>query len=1217
MGRNFVRRLGIGASARSAASAPFARSVASARSTRILALALLAILAASPARAASVTRTASFTYDPGTALLIQGVIEPNTPALRLESDYLYDAYGNLTSTSVSGGDIATSTDTTTFDALGQFVTGNTNAVGQSETTQYDPRYGALTSQTGPNGLTTTWSYDAFGRKVLEVRPDGTQTAFSYQYCNGVNGGTANCVPNGSYLIQSKPLAADGVTKNGPLTIVYFDELDREVGRETEAFQADGTMIAAITQYDDKGRVSAMSRPFLTNGATGQYASFNYDVLGRVVTATAPDGSTTSMAYHGLVTAQTNALGQTGTVTRNVRNEVVSVTDALNNTMLYAYDPFGNVVQVTDPVGNVYTASYDTRGRKTASNDPDLGAVSYGYDVLGELVSQTDAKGQTVTVSYDALGRMIQRVEPDMTSQWVYDAGAMGIGKLASTTVTAGPAAGYARSLTYDSLGRPTSAATTIDGTTYTFAAGYDANGRLTSVAYPSGFVARYGYTILGDPNRLLDNATGLVLWTANAIDAELHLTLQTAGNNVVTARTFDPQTGRLGAIQAAPSTTNPPPLGPAAVQDLGYSYDRLGNPLTRIDNDAGLVETFAYDALNRLTSATASNNAAPAKTFSYDGIGNILSKSDVGNYTYAPPGSPLPHAVTGISGGTISTTFTYDANGNQVSGLGRAIAYTSFDMPASITQGTRTISFTHDVDHQRFKQVAPEGTTLYFDEFGVHAELFGGSAPQWRDFLVAGGGTIGQRMLNADQSVVVRYLHRDLLGSIAALTDETGAVVERDSYDSWGKRRFPNGADDPTGSITSQTTRGFTGEEELSVGSLVHLNGRVYDSFLGRMISADTVVPDTYDGQSFNRYSYVNNRPLSAADPTGHQSVELPEIEVIANLPLTICSGCGVGLGGFGNTICTADCGGAGPGPFQSLPGPPPLTPKGIVLLEPGLSLTQQGVALQAQMNAQAADARAASLAAVASLSAQLQASNLAQAQLDQQIANMIAAQSAAAGAGNFELALLKAGLIHPGGAPLQIQVNANNPIIADMNRTNRAIAKLGQYVPGAIGSLFSAGDALLNGLEGNRTEAITSLAAAGVGLFGIAGVAKAAGTVAVDALKGGGGAGRLAGLAGRSAFGETAFRGLVQNRALAELSDAEVRAAFQGAPYALTNHAVSRLLDPRTGNLGIRTLNDVAGVLNKGVVDNAGGGLISIVRGDFGAIINPTTKAIVTFKPF
>jgi RHS repeat-associated protein len=66
------------------------------------------------------------------------------------------------------------------------------------------------------------------------------------------------------------------------------------------------------------------------------------------------------------------------------------------------------------------------------------------------------------------------------------------------------------------------------------------------------------------------------------------------------------------------------------------------------------------------------------------------------------------------------------------------------------------------------------------------------------------------------------------------LTDEAGAVVERLSFDPWGKRRQPNGADDPAGTITSQTSKGFTGHEELDSVGLVHMNGRVYDPVIGR-----------------------------------------------------------------------------------------------------------------------------------------------------------------------------------------------------------------------------------------------------------------------------------------------------------------------------------------------------------------------------------------------
>jgi RHS repeat-associated protein len=95
-------------------------------------------------------------------------------------------------------------------------------------------------------------------------------------------------------------------------------------------------------------------------------------------------------------------------------------------------------------------------------------------------------------------------------------------------------------------------------------------------------------------------------------------------------------------------------------------------------------------------------------------------------------------------------------------------------------------------------------------------------------------------------------------------------LSQRDGYDAWGKRRFPNGTDDPTGSIVSQTIRGFTGQEMLASVGLVHLNGRVYDPYVGRMTSADPMVPDPLNGQTWNRYSYVINNPLAFTDPTGY-----------------------------------------------------------------------------------------------------------------------------------------------------------------------------------------------------------------------------------------------------------------------------------------------------------------------------------------------------------
>ena len=308
-------------------------------------------------------------------------------------------------------------------------------------------------------------------------------------------------------------------------------------------------------------------------------------------------------------------------------------------------------------------------------------------------------------------------------------------------------------------------------------------------------------------------------------DAEGHLTQQTAGNGIVTSRTFNADTGALTGITSGSA---------GAVQSHAYTYDLLGKLLTRTDANTALNETFVYDELNRLTSATVSLSPTPlVKTFAYNAIGNLTAKSDVGTYTYPAAGQPRPHAVTSISGGTINTTFTYDVKGNMTAGNGLTVAYASYDKPTSITRGTTTIGFSHDPEHQRFQQTAPGGTTLYLG----NAEKFTGTsgAIRWTNYLMASGGVVGMHVENSDETVATRYFHKDHLGSIAVITDEFGAVLERLSYDAWGKRRHADGSDDPSGSITSQTNRGFTGHEELDSVGLVHMNGRVYDPLLAQI----------------------------------------------------------------------------------------------------------------------------------------------------------------------------------------------------------------------------------------------------------------------------------------------------------------------------------------------------------------------------------------------
>lgn len=117
------------------------------------------------------------------------------------------------------------------------------------------------------------------------------------------------------------------------------------------------------------------------------------------------------------------------------------------------------------------------------------------------------------------------------------------------------------------------------------------------------------------------------------------------------------------------------------------------------------------------------------------------------------------------------------------------------------------------------------------------------------------------------------YFHHDHLGSIAAISNAQGAVVERLAFDPWGKRRNANGLPDPADSLAgSYTDRGFTMHEHLDEVGVTHMNGRIDDPLIGRFMSADPFIQAPDNLQSYNRYAYVMNNPLNLTDPSGYFS---------------------------------------------------------------------------------------------------------------------------------------------------------------------------------------------------------------------------------------------------------------------------------------------------------------------------------------------------------
>lgn len=118
-------------------------------------------------------------------------------------------------------------------------------------------------------------------------------------------------------------------------------------------------------------------------------------------------------------------------------------------------------------------------------------------------------------------------------------------------------------------------------------------------------------------------------------------------------------------------------------------------------------------------------------------------------------------------------------------------------------------------------------------------------------------------------SIVRRWLREDLLNS-------SGTYVPNSQihYDPFGYfRTWPAKAVNP-----DITNHGFTGHRHNNTGvyptknvGLIYMNARYYMPEVGRFISADTIVPNPSNPQSFNRYSYVRNSPMNFTDPSGHR----------------------------------------------------------------------------------------------------------------------------------------------------------------------------------------------------------------------------------------------------------------------------------------------------------------------------------------------------------
>ena len=185
-----------------------------------------------------------------------------------------------------------------------------------------------------------------------------------------------------------------------------------------------------------------------------------------------------------------------------------------------------------------------------------------------------------------------------------------------------------------------------------------------------------------------------------------------------------------------------------------------------------------------------------------------------------------------------------------------------------------SLVYTYGVGNKRIKAMQYSGgqlvrTTWYGDGFERVVE---GSTEKFYHWIQSPDGPVALVIKVTGGATTIYYLCTDHLNSITGIMDASGNMQEEYSYDPWGRRRSPVSWLTDTLTAPVITTRGYTGHEHLDAFGLIHMNGRIYDPHLARVLNPDPIIQDPTDIQNYNRYSYCLNNPLKYTDPSGYIS---------------------------------------------------------------------------------------------------------------------------------------------------------------------------------------------------------------------------------------------------------------------------------------------------------------------------------------------------------
>jgi len=793
----------------------------------------------------------------------------------LQETYNYDGFGNITQKTVSNSiDSQTQTTTAQYDPKGRFVVKKTDNLGLETNIEYND-WGQIKKQTDPLDNTLINTYDNWGKLSTSKTNLAGTTTYTYEKDSQSN------------------IIVTQYDSNGKVSKKFTNKLGQDYKTSIKGF-SQGQYISKEIQYDVLGRKLKESEPYFEGQSANQWNTITYDdsIFPAKMTTTSFNGKKMETTVSGNITTikEVNLAdyGRTTSKTTDALGNVISTTDK-GGTVQFSYNAAGEQIKA-QYAENIVTTKYDSWGRKSEFNDPSNGLYKYEYDGFGQSKKIISPKG-TKEFTYNSLGQLISQKElsidggqaTDKTISYSYD----NKGRVISKSGTSKGKA-YNSNVSYDPQGRLTSSSESSNGKFFIEKGiTYDDKGRVISYEkqlYSSGVLTNVHVenvysTWNGELYQIKDKVTGKILWELQGTNVKGQVLSAKLGASNIT-NLYDDTTGFLKEIKH---------LSPQqSILNIQYTFNAVKNELNlrKTLGDFNIIESFNYDDNNRLISWTNPRTGQNSQN-TYDVKGRILENDQVGTIKYE--NSAKIYQPTGM---TLNAAGTQNYNNDLI----QSIAYNENNDPVFIDGQKGDVAFQYGLTSMRQRvtyggnfSIDGDGKfTKFYSEDGSFEVVKDNTTGKEKHVLYIGGDPYESNIIylkSYDETTgSYKFLHKDYIGSILAISDEAGNKLEQRHFDAWGNfthLQIGNGPIITDKNIIDTTSllleRGYTSHEHFAEVGIIHMNGRLYDPLLRRFLNADENIQDPTNTQNYNKYGYVLNNPLMFNDPSG-EFLGIPEL---------------------------------------------------------------------------------------------------------------------------------------------------------------------------------------------------------------------------------------------------------------------------------------------------------------------------------------------------